>query len=103
LKVQYFGDKHEFRKYLLLRSLAAHDFKIGVCWMLTPNDGRADGNMRTYLDEGATSEWRHYDEALYDLLASEVSVRALKDKQLRSPTYDQFLSIEQRGLIEGLF
>ncbi len=69
--------------------------------MLTPDDGRADGNMRAYLDEGATSEWRHYDEALHDLLASEVSVRALKDKQLRLRTYDQFLSIERRVLIKG--
>ena len=101
MKVQYFGDKHDFRKYLLLRQLARQDFKIGVCWMLTRDDGRADGNMRAYLDEGAASEWRHFDEKLYDLLASEVSVRTLTEKQLKSPTCEQFLSIERRGLIEG--
>jgi hypothetical protein len=38
MKVQYFSDEHDFRKYVLLRLLAKM-FNIGVCWMLTPDDG----------------------------------------------------------------
>ncbi len=101
MKVQYFGDKHDFRKYALLRKLAGEGgFKIGVCWMLTPDDGHADGGMRAYLDEGQTSRWRHFDSELYDLLAP-VSKGSLSNAGLGSPTYEHFVSIEGSGLIKG--
>jgi hypothetical protein len=37
MKVQYFGDVNDYRKFALLRLLASKGgFKIGVCWMLIP-------------------------------------------------------------------
>jgi hypothetical protein len=44
VKNQYFGDISDYRKYDLLRALAVvGGLKIGVAWMLTPEDGRTDG------------------------------------------------------------
>jgi hypothetical protein len=42
VKVQYFGDVNDYRKFALLR-LLADKFKIGVCWMLTEADGSGRG------------------------------------------------------------
>jgi hypothetical protein len=51
MKDQYFGDINDFRKYGLLRSLAdGGSLKIGICWMLTPDDGRSHGSDTNYLD-----------------------------------------------------
>ena len=39
VKVQYFGDVNDYRKFALLRLLAdIGKFKLGVCWMLTEPD-----------------------------------------------------------------
>lgn len=66
MKVQYFGDVHDFRKYVLLRRLAKNGFQIGVCWMLTKDDGRNDGLMRTYLKQ--REPWSGIDEKLFKTL-----------------------------------
>jgi len=49
MKHQYFGDINDYRKYGPLRILT-HDLRICVCWMLTPDDRRTDGNIRAYLN-----------------------------------------------------
>jgi hypothetical protein len=50
MKNQYFGDVNDFRKYGLLRRLVLpNHLKLGVCWMLTPSDGRTDGKFLSYL------------------------------------------------------
>jgi len=65
MKHQYFGDINDYRKYGLLRALAqAGQLRLGVCWMLTPDDGRNDGEFRRYLEQ--PERWRHYDPELYD-------------------------------------
>ena len=67
MKNQYFGDVNDYRKYGLLRTLANYgQLKIGVCWMLTADDGRTDGKFTTYLDK--PQRWRQYDPQLFDLL-----------------------------------
>jgi len=67
VKNQYYGDVNDYRKYGLLRTLANKgQYKIGVCWMLTADDGRTDGKFTTYLDE--PQRWRQYDPSLFDLL-----------------------------------
>lgn len=69
MKNQYFGDVSDYRKYGLLRALLQHnDLTLGVCWMLTPDDGRADGAFRRYLNQ--PQSFRHHDPALYDALGS---------------------------------
>lgn len=51
MKEQYVGDVNDYRKYALLRLLGRSGLGLGVCWMLTPNDGRSDGNKLGYLDQ----------------------------------------------------
>lgn len=67
MKNQYFGDINDYRKYGLLRVLTkASGLRLGVCWMLTPDDGRADGELRRYLAHPV--RWRSHDPELYDSL-----------------------------------
>lgn len=65
MKEQYVGDVNDYRKYALLRLLGRSGLKLGVCWMLTPNDGRSDGNKLGYLDQ--PKQERH-DPELFSLL-----------------------------------
>lgn len=78
MKNQYYGDVNDYRKYGLLRCLASGGpLSIGVCWMLTPDDGRADGGLISYL--GAPDEWRGYDPGLFDHLRRDVVDRNRRD------------------------
>ncbi len=73
MKNQYFGDVNDYRKYGLLRLLAGGGgFRIGVCWMLTPNDTGPDGEKTQYVEDERRGEWRHYDPELYDFLRRKV-------------------------------
>jgi hypothetical protein len=67
MKNQYFGDVNDFRKYGLLRTIQrASGLTIGVCWLLTADDGGADGELTQYLNQ--PRRWRHYDSELFDKL-----------------------------------
>jgi hypothetical protein len=50
MKAQYVGDIGDFGKVLILKHLARLHFKIGINWVLTGNDDRADGRHRDYAD-----------------------------------------------------
>jgi len=78
MKNQYFGDINDYRKYGALRCLAASgSFSIGVCWMLTPSDGRTDGSLTQYLSVPA--KWRYRDAPLFDLLRQSVFMEGQRD------------------------
>jgi hypothetical protein len=80
MKNQYFGDVNDYRKYGLLRALSGYgDLKIGVCWMLTPNDGRTDGRFVRYLDD--PSAWRRFDPQLFDALRRCVKADRIRNVQ----------------------
>jgi len=66
MKNQYFGDVHDYRKYGMLRCLQATGLRLGVCWMLTPNDGRTDGRHLRYLHQ--PKQFRGFDPPLFDEL-----------------------------------
>lgn len=71
MKHQYFGDINDYRKYGLLRLLQSESrLTLGLCWMLTPDDGRSDGKFISYLHD--SQAWRKYDPELFDSLASAV-------------------------------
>jgi hypothetical protein len=73
MKHQYFGDVNDYRKYGLLRVLQrVSGLRLGVCWMLTPDDGRADGKFIDYLNQ--PRRWRSFDPELFDALVSAVSM-----------------------------
>jgi hypothetical protein len=84
MKDQYFGDINDYSKYGLLRCFAEAGLSIGVCWMMTPNDGRADGRKVKYLADRA--RWRNYDPNLFDSLAEAVKrhrgIRQIQDFQI---------------------
>jgi hypothetical protein len=65
VKEQYVGDVNDYRKYALLRLLGRSGLRLGVCWMLTPPDGRSDGNKLGYLDQPA---YERHDPELFALL-----------------------------------
>jgi len=71
VKEQYVGDINDYRKYALLRRLASAGLKIGVCWMLTPPDGRPDGLKIGYLND--PKRWRQPDPGLFEILAATVT------------------------------
>ncbi len=78
MKNQYFGDINDYRKYGLLRLLSGGgEITTAVCWMLTADDGGADGGFITYLQE--PDEWRHYDPPLFDHLRDVVLDQNLRD------------------------
>lgn len=68
MKDQYVGDINDYRKYALLRALSSGGAnRIGVCWMLSPSDGRTDGGKLAYLQQ--PERHRHIDPELFDILA----------------------------------
>lgn len=66
MKVQYFGDVNDYQKFALLRALARGGFRIGVIWMLTPDDRGSDGGNRSYLRQ--PDKWRSLDPELFDAM-----------------------------------
>jgi hypothetical protein len=82
MKNQYFGDINDYRKYGLLRALAGNgDLKVGVCWMLTPDDGSTDGRFRKYL--GNEGKWRPFDSDLFICLSSCKSKDVVEAERLK--------------------
>jgi hypothetical protein len=71
MKHQYFGDVNDYIKYGLLRCFTAADFKIGVCWMLTPDDQRPDGRKTQYL--ARPQEWKSHDPDLFSHLSKTLA------------------------------
>lgn len=90
MKHQYVGDINDYRKYALLRGLAAGGLnRIGVCWMLTPSDGSTDGNKLGYLEK--PEQHRHFDPELFDILAHSTA----------EPDRRRLQTIEKSGAIPG--
>jgi hypothetical protein len=78
MKVQYFGDINDYRKFALLRLFAIEGIlRTGICWMLTENDERADGNKRTYIRQPA--KWRSFDAKLFDALSAVPIIPTMTD------------------------
>jgi hypothetical protein len=85
MKHQYFGDINDYLKYGILRRLEKESgLRLGVCWMLTPNDVRTDGKFTSYLE--SPRNWRPYDDALFDVLSElvplERHVRHVRERRV---------------------
>jgi len=90
VKHQYVGDINDYRKYALLRALSAGGAnRVGVCWMLTPDDGGADGGKLAYL--GQPDRHRRFDPELFDILAHAAS----------EPDRRRLETIEGAGTVPG--
>lgn len=83
MKHQYFGDVNDYHKYGLLRLLigtipaGADRLRLGVCWMLTAQDGSKDGKFLSYFNK--PQKYRHRDPELFDWLHQVVTVE--KDRR----------------------
>lgn len=72
MKDQYVGDINDYLKYSLLRALDQESAGSQlVCWMLTADDGGADGRKISYLKDPA--RYRAVDPDLFDSLARIVA------------------------------
>ncbi len=81
MKNQYFGDVNDYRKYGLLRILSSSGkFRIGICWMLTMDDRRTDGQFIHYLND--PKKWRSYDSQLFDCIRKLVIEEKVRNVQL---------------------
>ena len=71
MKDKYFGDKHDFRKYVLLSFLQeCTGYTIAINWMRTKfeaNPDNSDGNKRNY------ESWSNNDERIYKILQQRES------------------------------
>ena len=75
MKNQYFGDINDYRKYGLIRHLAGGgEIKTGICWMLTPDDTKADGKFTEYLAE--PNKYKKFDPDLYGFLGKCIELNA---------------------------
>jgi hypothetical protein len=89
LKNQYFGDVNDYRKYGLLRALSSvTGLPVGVCWLLTMDDGRSDGEFRRYLEE--PMRWRGYDPQLHKQLRALLSPEVARSVE-HARTWDLIL------------
>lgn len=77
MKNQYFGDINDFRKYGLLRCLCGDELSPAVCWMLSADDGSADGRRLEYLDQPLVH--RPFDPPLFDFLDKTVRRAGVRD------------------------
>lgn len=90
MKHQYVGDINDYRKYALLRVLSAGGVnRIGVCWMLTPDDGGADGGKLAYFQQ--PDRHRRFEPELFDILAHAAA----------EPNRRRLQTIEGSGAIPG--
>lgn len=76
MKNQYFGDVNDYRKYGILRCAVDAGWRVGVCWMLTPDDDGKDGGKTAYLDNPA--RWKRHDPILYSALASTLRIEGTR-------------------------
>lgn len=73
MKNQYFGDKSDYKKYSILRSLTdVGGLDLLICWMLTRDDGSPDGKHISYLS--SPEEWRRFDPEVFDVLVQNVLI-----------------------------
>ena len=90
MKNQYFGDINDYKKFGLLRLLSGYGkINLGICWMLTPDDDRSDGELTKYLNEA--KYWREFDQELFDCLRYHVYIK--KERNIKI--------IEKSNIIPG--
>ncbi|MHB0972261.1 MAG: hypothetical protein ACYC7A_18035 [Thermoanaerobaculia bacterium] len=90
MKNQYFGDIGDYVKYAVLRRIETLGLRVGVIWMLTPNDDSRDGRRREYF--GFPDANRPLDPKLFEAL------RSWEEKGLRDVR-----AIERSGLLGAAF
>jgi hypothetical protein len=106
MKEQYAGDENDYRKYALLRHFAEAGVRIGVCWMLTRDDGSPDGALTKYLEREPLCDDEKLFEHLKQLGKPDIPRRLhsieRKDVVPRAIFFDEFLS-DRAGLRRAFF
>jgi predicted RNase H-like HicB family nuclease len=90
VKNQYFGDVKDYLKYGLLRCIVASGLELGVCWLLTRDDGSNNGQNRKYLED---ARYRVHDPELFDFLQATT----------QKPSGRMVTNIETSGLLPARY
>ena len=78
MKNQYFGDINDYKKYSLLRLLGGDgQIETVVCWVLTEDDSKTDGNRIAYLEQPGI--WQKYDPIVFEHLREHVLEKRIRD------------------------
>ena len=71
------GDINDYKKYSLLRIFGGNcQIETVICWVLTENDSKTDGNRVAYLEQPGM--WQKYDPILYEHLREHVLNKGIK-------------------------
>lgn len=107
MKNQYVGDINDYAKYIVLEKLSSVGLGLGVCWMLTENNGKADGGRVSYLNNPT---YRMHSPVIYDALKSIVSndhrnVREIEVANIIPSAlfYDQLITLGNNEPIDLIF
>jgi len=73
----------------MLRCFAAAGLRVGVCWMMTPDDGRSDGEKKIHFDQ--PEKWTGHDGILFGALQTAAALQEGRPLE----------AFEQMGLIPG--
>jgi hypothetical protein len=85
MQYRYTGDIGDYGKYVLLKTLAGSDLRLGVVWYLNPyEEGSADGKFIEYLSEAEESWYRPADPRVFDALKRIVGGDGRRVSSVRS-------------------
>jgi hypothetical protein len=105
MKAQYVGDIGDFGKVLILKHLAGLGFKIGVNWVMTNDDGRADGKHRDYVDYRGRDCLCCCDEKVLEqilpLAKKEISDRKIEDLEVLIRSFSESVVVYSRKYVGG--
>ena len=84
---KYFGDIHDFYKYILLKYISKYK-SLGIHWCLVPDDERSDGN------KPLTEKEKNICEELYEIIRKEKNIKNIKPYFNKNVSYYDNLLIE---------
>lgn len=88
MKNQYFGDVRDWLKYAMLRRVLRQGVTLTVGWMLTPDDGGPDGELRQFAQKESN---RELDPQLFSWIGEWIQRGGPRDVR----------EIESSSLLEG--
>ncbi len=86
MREQFVADVNDYRKYALLRLLGRAGLRLGVCWMLAPDDDSGLGNNVAFLDQPK--------QALHD-----PELHAVLGKVRETPRGQRLQALESSGIL----
>ena len=93
---KYFGDIHDFYKYLFLKRISEH-FSIGIHWCLISDDNSKDGNKKL------TEKENEKDSVLFSLLTGSIDKNVKNIKSYFPKRTKYFDTILQDSILDSTY